>query len=478
MCRSAEVARITLPPTLPDYGDWEDLAGTTWVVCLEDTGKCSSRKWVPRGSTPAASTRLVVERHHGFKAGMAFDVSTRSPLASPDAARRYIEHVCTTSRTAHAHACARASRTISRPRSASNSRYRNIRKSAEPISADRKRSREPIRPCSSSSCVRSYELAIAQQRLDARPHVAGRHARTQLPTRFERGRRVLPFLPQHVASTENGAPRRVTLLRHHFFSTLHPCFEGFDQLRRRPERRRNRERELDSGRHWTGVAKEVSRSRRVKRPSRHQCRRAVHAGPVMHSVDQTILHWICGRVDHLLDDRIPGHQLDHRCLLRCPQVLPTTTQAILRTREQLVKVLEEFWVATIRIVDYRMIVIRHRAHHQHDDVEPTRRLRQAIEERIVCLVVRAQQKHALRAATRDQVEAAWKHLSGKGHRLRHLKFRATSWGRGFNGFDYTMSGYRRTSPVLGQIPDKFALGVVVASDRFGDAQLHLPVYLT
>ena len=60
------------------------------------------------GSTPAASTRLVVERHHGFKAGMAFDVSTRSPFGvagrSSQVHRARLHHVADRSR-----ACVRES---------------------------------------------------------------------------------------------------------------------------------------------------------------------------------------------------------------------------------------------------------------------------------------------------------------------------------------------------------------------------------
>ena len=78
--------------TLPDYRDWTESAGTTRGVCLEGSGKYRRERLFPSGSTPGAST-IVVERHHGFKAGMAFDVSTltfrrrRTQLASPNRAR-------------------------------------------------------------------------------------------------------------------------------------------------------------------------------------------------------------------------------------------------------------------------------------------------------------------------------------------------------------------------------------------------------
>ena len=67
------------------------------------------------------------------------------------------------------------------------------------------------------------------------------------------------------------------------------------------------------------------------------------------------------------------------------------------------------------VPDHQVMVVRHHLLEDHFDAESLRRLREQVGERVVGLVVRAEQEGALRAPPCDEQEALWKHGAWRGH---------------------------------------------------------------
>jgi hypothetical protein len=152
---------------------------------------------------------------------------------------------------------------------------------------------------------------------------------------------------------------------------------------------------------------------------------------MMDAVDEAIFDWIDCDVYQFRDCRLAVEQPCHAWFFTRPKVLATTSEHVLAAREHFVKVLHERRVPAMPIENLGVVVIRLRVEIDDVDLEPLRRLRQAVHERIVRLAVRSQQELALRAPSRDEMKLSWKNLSRQTHAARWSNMRAITASRPF-----------------------------------------------
>jgi len=148
------------------------------------------------------------------------------------------------------------------------------------------------------------------------------------------------------------------------------------------------------------------------------------ARPVMDLLDEVARAGIGDGVGHLGEDVLGIGQLDHGGLLGGPEGLPAPAQAVLVFCEELMKVLEEYRQTPAVVDDDRVIVIRAGAEADEADVALAARKRQAVNEGVVGLAVRAHEEAALGAAPGDEVAAAWDDGTGQGHAGLSVRRRA------------------------------------------------------
>jgi hypothetical protein len=84
--------------------------------------------------------------------------------------------------------------------------------------------------------------------------------------------------------------------------------------------------------------------------------------------------------------------------------------------EHLVEVLGERGDGAVAIVDHGVVVVRHGGRQADVDVEELRCLREAVDERVIGLLVGTQQELPLRAAARDHGEPAGNDECGAAYR--------------------------------------------------------------
>jgi len=211
-----------------------------------------------------------------------------------------------------------------------------------------------------------------------------------------------PRLRQHRAAAHHRTSGTQPLRRTLDLNGTHALAQFGKHLGCRPKLRWNGERQFECVGHRTLRPEEVSWSRGPEWSPGEQCYQAVHTRPMVDTIDQIVEHRVGGCVNKLVHHRLAVDQLYNTGLLRRPEVLPASTQGILTARQELVKLLDEFRVAAVAIIDDCMIMIAHRAWQQDVDVAPRRRIDEAVDERVVGGWVRAKQELTLRASSGDQ----------------------------------------------------------------------------
>src|SRR5207249_1570824 len=172
----------------------------------------------------------------------------------------------------------------------------------------------------------------------------------------------------------------------------------------------------------------------------------VHTRPVVDAFDQAILDRVRRGIDDLVDDRGTVEEACNARFLGGPKVLPSTTQCVLATREQLVKMFDELRASPVAIEDDCMVMVRFGDRDEHGDIEARCGDTETIEERVVRGLIRPEQKLALRTSTRQEIELTWNDLPRARHGAGHSKPRAESHGPNFNRLGGGLSDVRTLSP--------------------------------
>ena len=107
---------------------------------------------------------------------------------------------------------------------------------------------------------------------------------------------------------------------------LHAIPQLREHLRFGPELGGDREPQLDLLGHRPVRPEEVPRPPRMQAAPRQKRGQAVDARPVVHAVDQVVLHRVGSRVDQLVHHGAVVNQPHYADLLRGPEVLPPTSQ--------------------------------------------------------------------------------------------------------------------------------------------------------
>jgi len=120
-------------------------------------------------------------------------------------------------------------------------------------------------------------------------------------------------------------------------------------------------------------------------------------------LDEVVFHCISEGVDHLVDNVAWIDEADDTGLLGGPEVLPTAAEGVLTFGEQLMKVLEEGRVIAVGVLDSSMVMVAHGRGEDDTNQVPLGCDGEAIDEGVVGLVVRANEKLPLCAAASDHV---------------------------------------------------------------------------
>jgi hypothetical protein len=171
---------------------------------------------------------------------------------------------------------------------------------------------------------------------------------------------------------------------------------------------------------------EVPRPLHGQCPPRQERAQPVHARPVMHPLDEQPGHRVGRRVHQLVHHVRRVHQLDHARRIRRPEVLTPPSQRVHRPRDQAVEVLPKLHLAPVPVVHHAVVMVRHRRRQDELDLVSRRRHRQAVQIRLVGLLVRPQQEFSLHAPPVDHQEPTGQHLPWERHRLGRTSKRLAS----------------------------------------------------
>jgi hypothetical protein len=137
----------------------------------------------------------------------------------------------------------------------------------------------------------------------------------------------------------------------------------------------------------------------------------------MHPLDEQPGHRVGRRVHQLVHHVRRVHQFDDARLIRRPEVLTPPSQRVHRPRDQAVEVLPKLHLAPVPVVQHAVVMVRHRRRQDELDFISRRRHRQAVQIRLVGLLVRPQQEFSLHAPPVDHQEPTGQHLPWERHRL-------------------------------------------------------------
>jgi hypothetical protein len=147
---------------------------------------------------------------------------------------------------------------------------------------------------------------------------------------------------------------------------------------------------------------------------------------MVHALHEAILDRIRRGIDQLVDNRFAIEQSRDAWFFRGPEVLPATSERVLTSSEQLVKVFDELRASSFTIEDDCVVVVGLGHRQNHINIATTRRDRETIDKRIVRGVVRTQQELTLGAAASDEVELLSEYLPWHRHTDAHSKSQAAN----------------------------------------------------
>ncbi len=233
----------------------------------------------------------------------------------------------------------------------------HVSESPQPVGADRKHSRKSTRPGRSRQLICAYERLVAEDRLDSRPHVSCSNARVQHAPRLERSRCGFPGLTHHLSAADDATPCLCAALLRTRFERPHTLIKPRHEFVRIAELCGDHQGCFDDRRHCSIRPEEVTGTSCAQPRSGDERAIPVDPRPVVHALDEVILHWVRCNVDKLHKYVVRIRQTYDARLPGCPKVLPATAERILTARKQLVKVLDEFGIATATIEDSDVVVV-------------------------------------------------------------------------------------------------------------------------
>jgi hypothetical protein len=227
----------------------------------------------------------------------------------------------------------------------------------EPVRAAGEWDRLATEPVIAGVAIGGEELAIAEQRFDARPRADGRNLWPQLPPRLASRRGGAPGLSEDRASTEDAGAGGPALGGDGGFHGGDLVLELGPEQRGLAELGWEHERQGDGLGHRAVEAKELPGAGGVERALAEQGGEAVHAGPLVNAFDQPILDRVGRRIDQLAQDVGGVDEADDAHLLGGPQVLPAAPEGVLALREQLVEMFGERGEGAVAIEEDGVVVL-------------------------------------------------------------------------------------------------------------------------